>query len=265
MAHTRRIFTMGAMSALTLFLAGCAQYTGRNRYLVPLSTSALATLSAIGSSPSEPLLMRIFKESSELEIWKRTTSGRYALFRTYKICAWSGVLGPKLVEGDRQAPEGFYTVTPNLMNPQSALYLSFNTGFPNAYDRARGRTGTNLMVHGACSSAGCYSMTDDQIKEIYAIARESFAGGNEGFQLQMYPFRMTAENLVRHSTDPNIAFWRNLKDGFDLFERNGYPPVWDVCGIDYVFENQGPSANYIHGAIDCAKQRPRPNRVLSKA
>ena len=188
------------------------------------------------------MLVRIFKESSELEIWKATASGAYALFKQYKICRWSGVLGPKLKEGDRQAPEGFYSVSPGMLNPKSALYLSFNTGFPNKYDRALGRTGTNLMVHGGCSSAGCYAMTDDEIKEIYALARESFAAGSPNFALQMFPFRMTDDNITRFSKDPNIGFWRNLKEGSDVFEATLRPPLWDVCGQRYIFVDASNTA-----------------------
>ena len=130
--------------------------------------------------------------------------GKYALLKTYEICKWSGALGPKIKEGDRQAPEGFYTVTPAQMNPNSSYYLSFNIGYPNAYDRAYGRTGTHIMVHGACSSAGCYSMSDEDAGELFALARDAFKGGQRQFQIQAFPFRMTPENIARHRGDPNM-------------------------------------------------------------
>ena len=126
-----------------------------------------------------PILVRIFKEESELEVWKQDTTGRFALLKVYPICRWSGDLGPKVKEGDRQAPEGFYTITPGLMNPNSNYYLAINTGFPNAFDRANDRHGAFLMIHGDCSSRGCYAMTDEQIGEIYSLARESFLGGQQ--------------------------------------------------------------------------------------
>ncbi len=138
-------------------------------------------------------------------------------------------------EGDRQAPEGFYTVTPAQMNPNSNYYLSFNIGYPNAYDRSLGRTGSNLMVHGACSSAGCYSMTDEDAGEIFALARDAFRGGQRAFQIQAFPFRMTPENMARHRDDPNMDFWRMLKDGYDTFELTRVPPKVDVCDRRYVF------------------------------
>lgn len=246
---TRRYFLAGA---LALGTSGCTQFIGDNRDQVPLSWEALAQLAAIGSTASEAMLVRIFKQSSELEVWKRTQTKTYKLFRTYKICAWSGVLGPKIKEGDRQAPEGFYSVKPWMMNPKSALYLSFNTGFPNRFDQALGRTGTNLMVHGACSSAGCYSMTDAQIKEIYALARDSFRAGNKSFQLQMFPFRMTTDNLVKYTADPNYAFWSDLKVGADIFEKTLRPPMWDVCNGRYEFA-EGTSDDIIDATLACAE------------
>ena len=151
------------------------------------------------------------------------------------MCRWSGQLGPKLREGDHQVPEGFYTITPGQMNPNSAYYLSFNVGYPNAFDRAWDRTGGTIMVHGICSSAGCYSMTDAQIAEIYAIARESFNGGQREIQMQSYPFRMTAENLAKHRLDPNIDFWKQLKNGSDHFEVTKTETPVLVCGKRYVF------------------------------
>ena len=128
---------------------------------------------------SSPILVRIFKEKSELEVWKVDKTGRFALLRTYPICRWSGDLGPNIQEGDRQAPEGFYTVTPDMMNPKSHYHLAINTGFPNAYDRANERSGASPKIHGDCASVGCYAMTDEQITEIYSLAREAFFGGRE--------------------------------------------------------------------------------------
>ena len=140
-------------------------------------------------------------------------SGYHALLKTYPICRWSGELGPKIKEGDRQAPEGFYTITPGLMNPNSSYYLAINMGFPNAYDKAHGRTGAFLMIHGDCSSRGCYAMTDEQIAEIYALARESFLGGQRSFQIQAYPFRMTPINMAKHRASPAHAVLENAQAG----------------------------------------------------
>jgi murein L,D-transpeptidase YafK len=158
------------------------------------------------------------------------------LLKTYPMCRWSGQLGPKKREGDMQVPEGFYSIAPGQMNPNSHYYLAFNVGYPNAYDRAYGRTGGSVMVHGVCSSAGCFSMTDEQVADIYAIARDSFAGGQREIQLQSYPFHMTAENMTKFRLDPNIDFWKNLKDGSDHFEVTKNEPSVLVCGKHYVFD-----------------------------
>ena len=182
-----------------------------------------------------PILVRVFKEESVVEIWKQTRTGKYDLISTYNICKWSGKLGPKYMEGDRQAPEGFYTIRPSQMNPNSNYYLAFNIGFPNAYDQVNGRTGQHLMVHGACSSSGCYSMSDENIAQIYAFGRDSFKGGQREFQLEAFPFRMTAENMARYRNDPNYKFWTMLKEGYDIFEVTKRPPKVDVCEKRYVF------------------------------
>ncbi|MEP7239828.1 MAG: murein L,D-transpeptidase family protein [Devosia sp.] len=247
--------------AVALTLAACGGLvpkTSSLRAVQPLKQSLVSRLSVIGSSPGAPMMVRIFKQSNEFEVWKGTPSGRYALVKTYDICAWSGTLGPKVKEGDRQAPEGFYTITPGLMNPNSNYYLAFNTGFPNKFDRAWGRTGANLMVHGDCSSAGCYSMTDESVAEIFALARESFRGGNTSIQLEIYPFRMTPKNLALVASNPNMPFWMNLKEGYDRFDIAKKPPGWDVCDKKYVFDLSAPDGGSLDAAAACPARSSDP-------
>ena len=230
-----------SVAALT---AGCND-TG-SRALRPLSSETIALFDTKGVSKASPTLLRAYKKESELEVWKQKADGTYVYVKSYPMCRWSGQLGPKTREGDRQVPEGFYAITPGHMNPNSNYYLSFNVGYPNAYDRANGRGGGLIMVHGACSSAGCFSMTDDQIAELYAIARESFAGGQRAIQMQSMPFRMSAENLAKHRLDPNMPFWRQIKKGVDIFEVTKQEPSVGVCGRSYGFNL---------GADACAPQR----------
>lgn len=187
-----------------------------------------------GFKIGQPLFIRIFKETSELEVWLRKASG-YERFKTYPICNYSGVLGPKLKEGDRQSPEGFYHVAREQLNPNSSYHLSFNLGFPNAYDRSHQRTGSYLMVHGNCVSIGCYAMTDAGIEEIYLLAEAALASGQKHFQVQAFPFRMTAENLARHSGSNWLQFWNNLKQGYDAFEETRVPPIVRAENGIYVF------------------------------
>ena len=245
-ALLKRPFARALLASAAVFaaiaLAGCdadsISPTGRAQ--APLSEKTLADMASKNMDKDSPILARIFKEEAEMEIWKKNRDGDYALLKTYPICKWSGDLGPKKKVGDRQAPEGFYTITPGQMNPNSNYYLAFNTGFPNAYDRAWGYTGSDLMVHGDCSSRGCYAMTDEQIQEIYALARESFFGGQKAFQLQAYPFRMTAMNMAKHRNNPNFAFWKMLKEGYDHFNASHQEPKVAVCEKRYVFDATAP-------------------------
>lgn len=228
----------GAPAALAVgvaaLTAGC-NGDGNSRALRPLSSETLALFDQKGVTRNAPTLLRAYKKEAELEVWKQKSDGTYVHVKTFPMCRWSGQLGPKTREGDRQVPEGFYSITPGQMNPNSNYYLSFNVGYPNAYDRAHGYGGGLIMVHGACSSAGCFSMTDEQIAEIYAIARESFAGGQRAIQMQSMPFKMTAENLAKHRLDPNMPFWRQLKKGADMFDVSKQEPSVGLCGRNYGF------------------------------
>jgi len=235
----RRGTAVGLAAAACALLAACddsnlAQGPGRSQQ--PISAATLAEMTKLDTTPSSPTLIRTYKKEAELEIWKMKSDGQYALLKTYPMCRWSGQLGPKKREGDMQVPEGFYSIGPGQMNPNSHYYLSFNVGYPNAYDRSYGRNGGNVMVHGVCSSAGCFSMTDDQVADIYAIVRESLSSGQREIQLQSYPFRMTAANMAKFRLDPNIAFWKNLKEGADHFEVTKTEPSVLVCGKRYVFD-----------------------------
>lgn len=233
-------------AAVVAALAGCTNETldsvnisnVKNKTEYQLSSKLVSKMRELGMQKSSPILLRIFKEEGTLEVWKANTANRFQLLKSYKICAWSGKLGPKVKEGDRQAPEGFYPLYPHQMNPNSSYYLAINTGFPNAYDKANNRSGTHLMIHGACSSSGCYSMTDEQVIEIFALARDAFRGGQENIQLQAFPFRMTAENMARHRNNSNIEFWKMLKEGYDQFEVTKRPPQVNVCERKYVFNQQ---------------------------
>ncbi|MFB9913884.1 L,D-transpeptidase family protein [Rhizobium paknamense] len=236
-----------------------------NKVEQPLPDSILTAMKAKGMERNSPIAIRIFKEEGVLEIWKAKTDGRFDKIAEYQICAWSGRLGPKVKEGDRQAPEGFYNLTPANLNPYSKYYLAINTGFPNRFDAANGRTGTNLMIHGACSSSGCYSMTDAQILEIYAFARDAFRGGQQTVQLQAFPFRMTADNMARHRFSPNYSFWQMLKDGYDQFEITKRPPDVGVCDRKYVFNQQVDGGKGLNPTGACPPMSTPPQLATAMA
>lgn len=239
-SFVRALVTSAALMGAGVMMAGCnsddISLANNAKANQPVPPKLVADMTAKNMDLQSPILVRLFKQEAELEIWKQDRSGRFALLKTYPICRWSGDLGPKVREGDRQAPEGFYSISPGQMNPQSAYYLSFNTGYPNAFDKALGRTGSQLMVHGDCSSRGCYAMTDEQIAEIYSLGRESFFGGQKSFQLQAYPFKMTPANLAKHRNNPNMPFWRMIKDGNDHFEVTKQEPKVEFCEKKYVFD-----------------------------
>jgi len=236
----RALVTSAALAGAGALLASCngddISLANNAKANQPVPPKLIADMTAKDMDLQSPILVRLFKQEAELEIWKQDRSGRFALLKTYPICRWSGDLGPKVREGDRQAPEGFYAISPAQMNPQSAYYLSFNTGYPNAFDKALGRTGSQLMVHGDCSSRGCYAMTDEQIAEIYSLGRESFFGGQKSFQLQAYPFKMTPANMAKHRNNPNMPFWKMIKEGNDHFEVTKQEPKVDFCEKKYVFD-----------------------------
>lgn len=198
-----------------------------------------ADLDAAGFSLGAPAHVRIFKRESRLELWLARDDGRYALFKGYDICTWSGDLGPKLKEGDKQAPEGFYRVGLKQLNPASRHHLSFNLGFPNAFDRQHGRTGSALMVHGGCSSVGCFAITDESVDEVYAVVEAALKSGQDAVDVAVFPFRMTATALAEQGSSPWLGFWRNLKQGHDLFEAGFTPPPVAACNGEYRF---GPAA-----------------------
>jgi len=254
-----RAAIVAATALLSIALASCA-----NEPIIlsaaeqPLQPDTLMMLGKKGMAPESAMFVRIFKEESELEVWKARTDGRFYHFKTYPICNWSGDLGPKLAQGDKQAPEGFYSIASTQMNPNSQFHVAFNMGFPNAYDRANNRTGQALMVHGKCKSAGCYAMTDALAEEIYALARESFRGGQQSFAVHAFPFRMTDEKLARFNKHRWHGFWKTLKQGYDSFEINRVPPQIAVCERRYVVDVVLPASGRIDPEGSCpAFEKPQ--------
>lgn len=225
---------------LGAFTSGCVSSVldvpVRGEIKVPASLNAQMNKKSM--SIASPVLIRIFKQESELELWKIDKSGKFALLKTYPMCRWSGRLGPKKKEGDRQAPEGFYDVSASLLNPNSAYYLSFNLGYPNKLERSLGYTGDAMMVHGACTSAGCFAITDEQVAELYAVVRDALRRGQKSFQVQAFPFRMTAANMLRNREHEDYAFWSDLKRGYDIFEKTRQQPNVGYCEGRYMFGQQ---------------------------
>lgn len=198
-----------------------------------------------GVTLADPILIRIFKAESELEIWKQK-GGAYVLFATYPICHWSGTLGPKLRDGDRQAPEGYYTLVRSQTRHVGRWPRSLDLGFPNILDQSQARTGSSILIHGGCSSIGCFAMTNPVSDEIHQLTVAAMDGGEQMVPVHVFPFRMTDKNLEAQASSPWKPFWTNLKDGYDLFDRTKRPPIVSVCGGRYIFreaqarESSGP-------------------------
>jgi murein L,D-transpeptidase YafK len=200
----------------------------------PLPATLEATLIMKEIAPEAPIYLRVFKEESELEVWKARPNGRYALVKTFPVCNWGGTLGPKQSLGDKMSPEGFYAVTPGALKPDSKYHLAFNIGYPNALDRALGRTGEFIMVHGNCVSVGCFAMSDALIEEVYAFVRDALAAGQPSVPVHVFPFHMTAENMKRHADNPARDSWEPLQEAYADFATSREPPRVGMCAKHYV-------------------------------
>ncbi len=198
------------------------------------STPIEQRLQSSGFSLGQNVILRIFKEESELEVWLRN-SDRFALFATYPICKWSGALGPKLREGDGQSPEGYYFASAHQLLPTSRYHRAINTGFPNAFDSYHGRTGSVLMIHGNCVSIGCFAMTDVGIDDIYRMVEAALSGGALQVEMHIYPFRLSDENFNRYKSSAWLPFWKNLAEGNVLFMQTRKPLEVYNCQGRYGF------------------------------
>jgi murein L,D-transpeptidase YafK len=228
--------------------------------LRPAPDDAFQQEAPIRFGMGDQVFVRIFKQEGQLELWLRKTNSRFSLYKTFPICKWSGRLGPKIKEADYQSPEGFYSVSAKQLHPNSNYHRAFNVGYPNAFDRQNGRTGGLVMVHGACKSVGCFAMTDRGIEEIYAFVEAALRAGQREVQVHIFPFRMTEQTIARETGASWLAyvgvhgsyehwsvFWRNLKEGYDLFEQTGEPPVAFACGDHYAFGAGDDSCRRIAG------------------
>ncbi len=219
-----------------LTLGATVPETARSRAAVARRSAGLSQgLEDAGLKLGSPVFLRIVKDEAVLEAWVEGADTRFSLFRTWPICAFSGAPGPKQRTGDLQAPEGAYFVPPGRMNPASSFHLSFDLGYPNAYDRAHGRTGKHLMVHGDCVSIGCYAMTDEGIEEIWTLMAAAFEAGQPYVRVHAVPFRLDEQNMRTHADSRWIEFWRELAVAWRMFEEDGRPPDATVSDGRYVF------------------------------
>ncbi|MBU6235605.1 MAG: murein L,D-transpeptidase, partial [Alphaproteobacteria bacterium] len=215
--------------AIYKFIHGFAPETAVSMWRGGNRPALKELLKTRGFEIGAPVYLRIFKFEGVVEVWMQRKS-QYDLFEVYPICVNSGALGPKLKEGDGQAPEGFYEINKKQLNPNSKYHLALNMGYPNAYDREHGRTGAHLMIHGACASIGCYAMTDENIDEVYGLVKAALDNGQESVPVHAFPFRMSREALAKHKDSKWIDFWvSELLPVYDLFDVTRKPPQLMTC------------------------------------
>ncbi|UOR05657.1 hypothetical protein MUN82_00820 [Hymenobacter aerilatus] len=185
-------------------------------------------LAAHGIDPDQPeLFIRAFKVGRSLEVWARTrtTATPFVLVRTFYLAGTSGTLGPKHREGDRQVPEGFYQV--DRFNPSSLYHLSLGLNYPNASDLRQSDSqhpGGDIFIHGSNATVGCLPITDAGIEELYVLAVEARAAGQDTIGMHIFPFPLTPENLAARRHSAHAAFWQNLRAGYLFFEQNHQLP-----------------------------------------
>ena len=223
-------------SAAAAGAAAAADADVRQRFTRTFKTAQLpGDLAAIGARLGAPMLLRVFKQEREVEVWVQPEDQQtFVLFRIFPICFYSGKLGPKVKEGDMQSPEGFYFVGPAQMRAKSQYHRAIDFAFPNDYDAAQGYTGTELLIHGNCVSSGCYAMTDPFVEQLYELGSATAATAAQGFWIHAFPFHMTAEAFAGQQDSPWLGFWQQLKAGYDAFETSRIPPHIRVDGGRYV-------------------------------
>ncbi|MEY0174898.1 L,D-transpeptidase family protein [Providencia rettgeri] len=202
----------------------------------------------VSDSSNSSIFIQIFKQEGLLELYQKTSSGKYKLSKTYPICKFSGGLGPKKIEGDLKSPEGFYQITAEQLNPNSRYYRSINIGFPNEFDKAQGYSGSYLMIHGSCVSVGCYAMTDKYMGEIYQTVETALLSGQSVINVSIYPFKMTNENMLRYRNSSHYAFWKQLQPAYEYFNRTGRPAEVSVALGKYAVIDQADTPTKLLGS-----------------
>ena len=183
------------------------------------------------------VLFVAYKELDRLDLFSKSKKQeQYKLIQQYQICARSGKLGPKKVEGDKQVPEGFYHI--NRFNPKSKFYLSLGLNYPNAFDAAHNYTGSDIFIHGKCETVGCLPMTDEYMKEIYLYALWAKDSGQQDIPVYIFPFEMTEKNMLTYKVqvdDETYAFWENMQQGYLLFHETKKELAFTIVENKYQF------------------------------
>ncbi len=234
-----RTISATATPALSFFQKNTPPENVRSKGVVAGTSPQLKkSLAKMNMKIGDPVFIRVFKETKELEVWILPEGKQdYALYKVYRVSHWSGNPGPKVREGDGQCPEGFYYVTSSRLRPGTKYHLGLELGFPNAFDTYHSRTGSDLLIHGEGRSVGSFSLVNANMNEVYTLAEGALKGGQKFFRVNIFPFRMTDKRMDKEwAGQPKwIKFWVNLKEGYDFFENANFPPDVDVEAGNYVF------------------------------
>ncbi len=190
-----------------------------------------------GLKLGSPIFLRVYKQTSEMELWVQR-GPRYVHFKTYGICRWSGGLGPKFYEGDRQSPEGLYRITTSdlIVNPRWDRAMNIN--YPNNFDNLNGRGGSGILIHGGCGSIGCFAIQNENVEDVYGAVRAALRGGQVYVPVLALPFRFSALAPEKDDTLRMNEFWADLRRADLLFERDRLPPVAWICDGRYYFSDR---------------------------
>jgi murein L,D-transpeptidase YafK len=175
------------------------------------------------------IFIRVFKEEMKTEIWiSSSKKGSFSLLKTYEVAKSSGILGPKRAEGDLQVPEGFYFI--DRFNPLSNYYLSLGINYPNESDKILGKDkpGSDIFIHGSDVTIGCIPLTDDKIKEVYALSVQARNNGQKKIEVHIFPFEITEKKLNARKFDDNYQFWKSIQPGYLHFEKYKILPVVEI-------------------------------------
>jgi murein L,D-transpeptidase YafK len=217
-----------------------------------------------GLKLGSPVFIRVYKQTSEMELWIEKGS-RYVLFKTYGICRWSGGLGPKYYEGDRQSPEGLYRITSADLIVNARWDRAMNINYPNSFDVMNGRSGSGILIHGKCGSIGCFAIQDRNVEEVYAAVREALKGGQAYIPVLSLPFRFASLAPSKQDTRQMSEFWSDLRRADLLFARDRLPPAAWICDGRYYFaDRRGDSRRHTVHLPGCTPLgQPSRGRVAS--
>ena len=206
---------------------------------------------AKGLKLGSPIFLRVYKKTSKMELWV-AQGPRYALFKTYRICRWSGGLGPKMYEGDRQSPEGLYHITAEDLIVNARWHRAMNINYPNRFDVVNGRGGSGILIHGKCGSVGCFAIEDANVEEVYTAVDAALRAGQASVPVLALPFSFAQHAPAVEDTLRLNEFWADLRRADLLFNRDHIPPSAWVCDGRYFFsDRRGDSHRHVVHLPDC--------------